>query len=93
MVSKNPLHYRVKLLQKKYNSVFKSVFGKQVAAAIISPVIIPVATRVIAIFRDVSSSNFYSGVIAEPPKATNKYRYISRMKVRSNRQCTMISCN
>ncbi|XP_076233694.1 SET domain bifurcated histone lysine methyltransferase eggless [Calliopsis andreniformis] len=76
VVSRNPLHCRVKLLQKKYNSVIKSVFGKQIAVAVVSQVIIPVATRVIAVFRDVSSSNFYSGVIAEPPKATNKYRYL-----------------
>ncbi|XP_054001755.1 histone-lysine N-methyltransferase eggless [Hylaeus anthracinus] len=76
VVSKTPLHCRVKLLQKKYNAVIKSVFGKQTAAAIISLVIIPVGTRVVAVFQDVSSSNFYSGVIAEPPKATNKYRYL-----------------
>ncbi|XP_076163343.1 SET domain bifurcated histone lysine methyltransferase eggless [Ptiloglossa arizonensis] len=76
VVSKSPLHCRVKLLQKKYNSVIKSVFGKQTAPSVISQVIIPVGTRVVAVFRDVSSSNFYSGVIAEPPKATNKYRYL-----------------
>ena len=77
VVAKNPLHCRVKLLQKKYNNtVVKSAFGKQLAVAAISRVIIPVGTRVVAIFRDVSSSNFYSGVIAEPPKATNKYRYL-----------------
>ncbi|XP_003700184.1 SET domain bifurcated histone lysine methyltransferase eggless [Megachile rotundata] len=68
--------YRVKLLQKKYNSVIKSVSGKQIAAAVVSSVIIPVGARVVAIFQDVSSSNFYSGVIAEPPKAINKYRYL-----------------
>lgn len=76
---KTPLHCRVKLLQKKYNSVIKTVSGKQIAATIISQVIIPVGTRVVAIFKDVSS-NFYSGVIAEPPKATNKYRYILYMR-------------
>lgn len=76
VVSKNPVHCRVRLLQKKYNAVIKSAFGKQLAVAAVSRVIIPVSTRVVAIFRDVSSSNFYSGVIAEPPKATNKYRYI-----------------
>ncbi|OAD54674.1 Histone-lysine N-methyltransferase eggless [Eufriesea mexicana] len=73
---RTPLHCRVKLLQKKYNSVIKSVSGKQIAAAVTSQVIIPVGTRVVAVFKDVSSSNFYSGVIAEPPKATNKYRYL-----------------
>jgi histone-lysine N-methyltransferase SETDB1 len=39
-----------------------------------SSVIIPVGTRVVAIFHDTYSSNYYSGVIAEPPKSTNKYR-------------------
>ncbi|XP_017794923.1 PREDICTED: histone-lysine N-methyltransferase SETDB1 [Habropoda laboriosa] len=76
VVSRSPLQFRVKLLQKKYNSVVKSVSGKQIAAAITSQVIISVGTRVVAVFKDVSSSNFYSGVIAEPPKATNKYRYL-----------------
>lgn len=77
VVYRIPLHCRVKLLQKKYNSVIKSVSGKQIAAAVTSQVVIPIGTRVVALFKDVSSSNFYSGVIAEPPKATNKYRYIS----------------
>lgn len=52
----------------------KIVSGKQVAIAQPSPVIIPVSTRVVALFQDVNSNNFYSGVIAEPPKSTNKYR-------------------
>ncbi|CAK9831696.1 Histone-lysine N-methyltransferase eggless [Anthophora retusa] len=76
VVSRSPFQCRVRLLQKKYNSVVKSVSGKQIAAAVISQVIISVGTRVVAVFKDVSSSNFYSGVIAEPPKATNKYRYL-----------------
>ncbi|XP_017890661.1 histone-lysine N-methyltransferase eggless [Ceratina calcarata] len=76
VVSKTPVHCRVKLLPKKYNSVVKSVSGKQIAAAVVSPVIIPIGTRVIAMFKDMNSSNFYCGVIAEPPKATNKYRYL-----------------
>ncbi|XP_046146084.1 histone-lysine N-methyltransferase eggless [Osmia bicornis bicornis] len=76
VISRSPCQYRVKLLQKKYNSVIKSVVGRQIAVAAISSVLIPVGTRVVAIFQDVSSSNFYSGVIAEPPKAINKYRYL-----------------
>ncbi|CAL1681389.1 unnamed protein product [Lasius platythorax] len=40
------------------------------------PVIILVGTRVVAIFHDITSSNYYSGIIAEPPKSTNKYRYL-----------------
>ncbi|KAL2725053.1 histone-lysine N-methyltransferase eggless-like [Vespula squamosa] len=86
VVSKSPLHCRVRLLQKKYNSVIKSVFGKQIAVAVPSKVLIPVGTRVVAVFHDMENyekvaekldaSNFYSGVIAEPPKSTNKYRYL-----------------
>ncbi|XP_012288677.1 histone-lysine N-methyltransferase eggless [Orussus abietinus] len=71
-----PLHYRIKLLPKKYNGVVKSIFGKQVALAVPSKVIIPVATRVVAVFQEATFGNFYSGVIAEPPKSTNKYRYL-----------------
>jgi len=54
--------------------VIKTISGKQLAIAELSEVIIPVGTRVVAIFNDVSSSNYYSGIIAEPPKSTNKYR-------------------
>lgn len=71
-------------MQKKYNSVMKSVSGKQIAVAVPSKVLIPVGTRVAAVFHDMDigdnfvekldASNFYSGVIAEPPKSTNKYR-------------------
>lgn len=62
----------------------KSVSGKQIAVAVPSKVLIPVGTRVAAVFHDMDigdkivekldASNFYSGVIAEPPKSTNKYR-------------------
>ncbi|KAJ8687450.1 hypothetical protein QAD02_023244 [Eretmocerus hayati] len=54
----------------------KNLNGKQMAACYPSPVIIPVGTRVVAMFQDTYSSNYYSGVIAEPPKSTNKYRYL-----------------
>jgi len=45
---------------------------------------LPVGTRIIAIYQDPASSNvtsdiagdFYSGVIAEPPKPVNKWRYL-----------------
>lgn len=38
-------------------------------------------TRVIALYRDHASGNcseddFYSGIVAEPPKIMNKYRYL-----------------
>ncbi|XP_001603698.1 histone-lysine N-methyltransferase SETDB1 [Nasonia vitripennis] len=76
IISKNPMQYRVKLLQKKYAGQVKTLTGKQMASSTPSPVIIPVTTRVVAIFQDSYSSNYYSGVIAEPPKSTNKYRYL-----------------
>ncbi|XP_011495749.1 PREDICTED: histone-lysine N-methyltransferase eggless [Ceratosolen solmsi marchali] len=76
IISKSPMQYRVKLLQKKYAGQVKSLSGKQMASSIPSSVIIPVGTRVVAIFHDTYSSNYYSGVIAEPPKSTNKYRYL-----------------
>lgn len=74
IISRNPFQYRVKLLQKKYAGQVRFLSGKQLAASSPSAVIIPVGTRVVAIFQDTYSSNFYSGVVAEPPKSTNKYR-------------------
>ncbi|XP_070168553.1 histone-lysine N-methyltransferase eggless isoform X1 [Polyergus mexicanus] len=76
IISSNPWTYRVKLLQKKYNAAVKTIFGKQVAVAELCQVMIPVGTRVVALFHDITSSNYYSGIIAEPPKSTNKYRYL-----------------
>ncbi|XP_011866930.1 PREDICTED: histone-lysine N-methyltransferase SETDB1 [Vollenhovia emeryi] len=67
---------RVKLVQKKYNSAIKTICGKLVALTEVSKVIIPVGTRVVAIFRDDVSNNYYSGIIAETPKSINKYRYL-----------------
>lgn len=74
IISSNPWTYRVKLLQKKYNAAVKTIFGKQVALAELCQVMIPVGTRVVALFHDITSNNYYSGIIAEPPKSTNKYR-------------------
>ncbi|XP_014205106.1 histone-lysine N-methyltransferase eggless [Copidosoma floridanum] len=76
IVSKSPMNYSVKLLQKKYAGKVKTLPGKQLASSTPSEVIIPVGTRVVAIFQDTYCSNYYSGVIAEPPKSTNKYRYL-----------------
>ncbi|KAI4479208.1 hypothetical protein M0804_011347 [Polistes exclamans] len=86
IISKNPLQCRVRLFQRKYNTAIKSVFGKQIAVAVPSKVLIPVGTRIVAIFHEAEnyettrekydSNNFYSGVVAEPPKSTNKYRYL-----------------
>ncbi|XP_039301848.1 histone-lysine N-methyltransferase eggless isoform X2 [Solenopsis invicta] len=74
--STNPWAIRVKFLQKKYNSAMKTVSGKHLAITEISKVMIPVGTRVVAIFRDTCSNNYYSGIIAETPKSINKYRYL-----------------
>lgn len=74
IVSTNPWSIRVKLLQKKYNAAIKTISGKHLAVAELCQVMIPVGTRVVAIFHDITSSNYYSGIIAEPPKSTNKYR-------------------
>lgn len=61
-------------MQKKYNGAIKTISGNLLALAEPSTVVIPVRTRVVAIFHDVNSSNYYSGIIAEPPKSTNKFR-------------------
>ncbi|XP_046617566.1 histone-lysine N-methyltransferase eggless isoform X1 [Neodiprion virginianus] len=74
--SRSPSQYRVKILTKKNNSVVRTVMGTQLALAIPSSVLIPVGTRIVAIFKDVNACGYYSGVIAEPPKSTNKYRYL-----------------
>lgn len=70
------MQYRVKLVSKKYASQIKTLSGRQMASNSQSSVIIPVGTRVVAMFQDIYSSNYYSGVVAEPPKSTNKYRYL-----------------
>lgn len=74
VASRNPWSVRVRLLHKKGFSVFRNVIGRQMAVAQTCKVIIPVGTRVVAIFNDVFTSNYYSGIIAETPKSTNKYR-------------------
>ncbi|KAG5343984.1 SETB1 methyltransferase, partial [Acromyrmex heyeri] len=72
----NPWNIRVRLIQKKYNAAIKTVSGKLLATTELSKVMIPVGTRVVAIFHDVVSNNYYSGIIAETPKSINKYRYL-----------------
>ncbi|XP_018314698.1 histone-lysine N-methyltransferase SETDB1 isoform X2 [Mycetomoellerius zeteki] len=76
IVSSNPWNIRVRLIQKKYNAAIKAVSGKLLATTELSKVMIPVGTRVVAIFHDVVSNNYYSGIIAETPKSINKYRYL-----------------
>lgn len=72
----NPWSVRVRLIQKRYNSAVKTVPGKLIAITEVSQVMIPVGTRVVAIFHDDVSNNYYSGIIAETPKSINKYRYL-----------------
>ncbi|XP_008556889.1 histone-lysine N-methyltransferase SETDB1 [Microplitis demolitor] len=76
IVSRTPMTYRIKYASKKYSSQSKQVFGKQLAIFEKCSVMIPVATRVVALFSDSKSNDYYSGVIAEPPKSTNKCRYL-----------------
>ncbi|CAG5104386.1 Similar to egg: Histone-lysine N-methyltransferase eggless (Drosophila melanogaster) [Cotesia congregata] len=76
IVSRTPMTYRIKYASKKYSTQSKQVFGKQLAIFEPCSVMIPVATRVVALFSDHQSNEYYSGVIAEPPKATNKCRYL-----------------
>lgn len=65
----------MKLIKKRYgDAAFKTVSGKLLATTEVSKVMIPVGTRVVAIFRDDVSNNYYSGIIAETPKSINKYR-------------------
>lgn len=71
--------YKVKFESTyRKSNYLKQVTGRQMAYASPSPVRLPVGTRVIAIFKDNdwSKESYYSGVISEPPKSMNKYRYL-----------------
>ena len=74
------MQYQVELLAEKYASQVKTLSGKQMASSTLCPFIIPVGMRVVAFFQDISTSNYCSGVIAEPPKSTNKYRFVTTIK-------------
>lgn len=57
----------------------KTVTGKQMAYSKPSAVRYPVGTRVIAVFQNTDSPGkeaYYVGLIAEPPKHLNKFRYL-----------------
>jgi len=65
----------------------KIVTGRHLAYPNPSPVLLTVGTRVISIFEDEETGgershdpnrqeNYYSGLIVEPPKSMNKYRYL-----------------
>ena len=74
VIAVSPIQCRVKVSGRKGNGALKTLIGKHMAIAVPCSVVIPVATRVVAVFLDANSSDYYSGVIAEPPKSTNKYR-------------------
>lgn len=76
--------YKVKMeilgSRKQYS--IKTVSGRHMAYPNPAQVRLPVGTRVIAVFQDDESGNqnkggsYYSGLIAEPPKSNNRYRYL-----------------
>ncbi|KAG8251100.1 hypothetical protein J6590_087228 [Homalodisca vitripennis] len=77
--------YRVRLENVKKTQA-RVVTGKYLAYHNPSRVQLKVGTRVIAIFREEeelpgTKSNYYVGVIAEPPKSTNKYRQVAESTV------------
>lgn len=74
--SKMEYQYKIKYESRK-SSMVKIVSGKQISYSQPSPVRLPVGTRVIALFRDEWAKEcYYAGIIAEPPKSMNKYRYL-----------------
>ncbi|KAK7864464.1 hypothetical protein R5R35_011697 [Gryllus longicercus] len=74
--SKSEFVYKVRFESRKSSTV-KTVTGKQLAYSTPSPVRLPVGTRVIALFRDEWAKEcYYAGIVAEPPKAVNKFRYL-----------------
>lgn len=86
IISISPITYRVKYLPKKFNNQLRNCFGNEIAICTPATVIIPVSTRVVALFDDgkIKSEDkkndeigsYYSGIIAEYPKSTNKNRYL-----------------
>ncbi|XP_063236044.1 histone-lysine N-methyltransferase SETDB1-B isoform X2 [Bacillus rossius redtenbacheri] len=69
--------FKVKFETSKSTNV-KVVTGKQLAYPTPSPVRLNIGTRVIAVFveEDYIKECYYAGVIAEPLKPTNNYRYL-----------------
>ncbi|TRY76583.1 hypothetical protein TCAL_09221 [Tigriopus californicus] len=60
------------------NNQVKMLALKHMAFHNPAPVRLPVGTRVIAVYRDsrIRISEMYSGVVAEPPKVMNRFRYL-----------------
>lgn len=71
---------RVEAPQQRKTILVKSVVGRYLALPDPSPVRLPVGTRIIAAFKDegrpLTKDDFYSGIIAEPPKSMNKFRLV-----------------
>lgn len=74
-------YYKVRIdsAYRKSTNV-KTVTGKYMAYPTPSRVRLPVGSRVIAIFKEEGQAsnkdNYYSGVLAEAPKSSNKFRYL-----------------
>lgn len=73
--------YRIRFeaVQGNKNVVQKKLLKiKNVAYSSVSRVRLPVGTRCIGLFREAEdqAGAFYSGVVAEPPKQTNRNRYL-----------------
>ena len=67
------------VISKKLGSKFIAYFDP-------APVKLQVGTRIIAVYMDPEDRNgredFYSGIIAEPPKAMNRYRYLGTISLK-----------
>lgn len=75
--------YKVKMdIQGNRKLSIKTVPGRHLAYPNPAAVRLEVGTRVIAVFQDGEPNNqnkggsYYSGLIAEPPKSNNRYRYL-----------------
>ncbi|XP_070391784.1 histone-lysine N-methyltransferase SETDB1-B isoform X2 [Dermacentor albipictus] len=74
--------YRVKFETRKANAsarALKWYHRREMAYAERAAVILPVGTRVVATYSDESvppRQSLYAGLIAEPPKPLNRYRYL-----------------
>lgn len=76
--AKGEMAYKIKFDSRK--SVASTAFtARQLAYTDVPSVILPVGSRVVATYSDESFSprqSLYAGVIAEPPKPLNRYRYL-----------------
>jgi len=69
-------------LKLKNEATQKQVTAKQIAYNVPCPFMLPVGARIIAKFKDelktepIGNGQYYAGIIAEPPKNTNSFRYL-----------------